>query len=191
MALGEFGIATDHLVIRPLVDSDSPTLYRWLNDPKVLQYYEGRDKPCTWDDIYTHYLSKNGDPLLGLMVILDGQSVGYVQVYPLDPVESSDWELPAEIWPLFGMDLFIGECSLWNRGIGSEVVGLVSRRLLSHHGAKSVVVDPRVTNYRAIHVYKQCGFRIIKRLSRHELHEGQFHDCWLMLYQDNSCRSIS
>lgn len=191
MSLEEFSIQSDHLVIRPLVDSDGPTLYRWLNDPKVLQYYQGRDKPSTWDDIRTHYLLKTGAPILGLMIVQDAQSVGYVQVYPLDPIESGDWELPEEALPVFGMDLFIGECSLWNRGIGSEVVQRVSRRLLCHHGAQSVVVDPRVTNHRAIYVYKKCGFRIIKRLSSHELHEGQLHDCWLMLYQDHSCRSIS
>lgn len=36
---------------------------------------------------------------------------------------------------------------------------------------------------RAIRCYEACGFRKVKRLPAHELHEGQWKDCWLMEYQ--------
>ncbi|WP_376711556.1 GNAT family N-acetyltransferase [Alicyclobacillus acidiphilus] len=49
--------------------------------------------------------------------------------------------------------------------------------------ADRVVMDPRVENTRAIHVYEKCGFRQVKLLPQRELHEGKRHDCWLMEIQ--------
>ncbi|WP_306307200.1 GNAT family N-acetyltransferase [Alicyclobacillus acidiphilus] len=46
-----------------------------------------------------------------------------------------------------------------------------------------MVMDPRVENTRAIHVYEKCGFRQVKLLPQRELHEGKRHDCWLMEIQ--------
>ena len=31
-----------------------------------------------------------------------------------------------------------------------------------------------------IRAYEKAGFRIIKSLPEHELHEGKMEDCWLM-----------
>lgn len=38
-------IADEKLEIRELLESDKLFLVKWLNDPLVLQYYEGRDNP--------------------------------------------------------------------------------------------------------------------------------------------------
>lgn len=46
--------------------------------------------------------------------------------------------------------------------------------------ARQVLIDPQVSNTRAIRCYEKCGFRKIKLLPRNELHEGEWRDCWLM-----------
>ena len=48
-------------------------------------------------------------------------------------------------------------------------------------GAAQVVIDPRATNKRAIRCYEKSGFRKVKVLPKHELHEGALRDVWLMI----------
>jgi len=42
--------------------------------------------------------------------------------------------------------------------------------------ARKVVLDPHVTKPRAIRCYEKWGFRKVKLLPRHELHEGERRD---------------
>ena len=43
-----------------------------------------------------------------------------------------------------------------------------------------MVLDPHVDNERAIRCYEACGFHKVKKLPKHELHDGVWVDCWLM-----------
>jgi aminoglycoside 6'-N-acetyltransferase len=168
------------LKIRPLNDEDGPILYKWLNDPRVLAFYEGRDRPHDMDMVRNRYLSKTDvNSVLGCLVSWDGVPVGYVQTYPISREELLMYGYPESL-RVYGMDQFLGEPDVWNKGIGTLLVDTVAYWLLQKQGAERVVMDPRVDNLRAIHVYKKCGFKRIKLLSHRELHEGKYHDCWLM-----------
>jgi aminoglycoside 6'-N-acetyltransferase len=79
-----------------------------------------------------------------------------------------------------GIDLFIGEPDYWNRGIGTRIVAGAAAHLFATRGVEIVTVDPRADNLRAIRCYEKAGFRTTRLLPRHELHEGVWHDCWLM-----------
>ena len=81
------------------------------------------------------------------------------------------------------MDLFLGEPERWNQGIGTILIRVMTNRLVKESGASVIVVDPRVDNLRAIHVYEKCGFKKVALLAKHELHEGQYRDCWLMNFR--------
>ena len=46
--------------------------------------------------------------------------------------------------------------------------------------ADEVILDPRKNNLRAVRAYQKAGFKIIKELHEHELHEGEKEDCvWM------------
>jgi aminoglycoside 6'-N-acetyltransferase len=168
------------LKIRPLNLEDGPILYKWLNDPRVLAYYEGRDQPHDMDMIHARFLSKTDvNSILGCLVSWDGVPVGYVQIYPIMKEELVSYGY-AESLRVYGMDQFLGETDVWNKGIGTLLVTTVANWLLRNQGANRVIMDPRVDNLRAIHVYEKCGFKRIKLLPHRELHEGKHHDCWLM-----------
>jgi len=49
-------------------------------------------------------------------------------------------------------------------------------------GANQIIMDPQAWNTRAIRCYEKAGFRKLKWLPNHELHEGQWRDCWLMVF---------
>ena len=45
---------------------------------------------------------------------------------------------------------------------------------------KRVIMDPQRTNSRAIRCYEKCGFKKVRILPKHEFHEGELRDCWLI-----------
>jgi aminoglycoside 6'-N-acetyltransferase len=175
------GIRFGPLFIRPLTDSpvDVATMARWLSDPTVLEFYEGRDCPFDEHAIRTKFLAKLKQEETPCIVEYEGKSIGYLQFYPIDTAENPVFRYPAGM-AVYGMDQFIGEPALWNRGIGTLMVGVVLSHLISQLGAERVVLDPIVGNTRAIRSYTKCGFRKVKVLPEWELHEGQRRDSWLM-----------
>ncbi|MES9684514.1 hypothetical protein ABWK22_16770 [Gottfriedia acidiceleris] len=49
---------SNKLTIRQLKESDVPLLAKWLSNPKVLQYYEGRDNPFNAEKVKSIFLLK-------------------------------------------------------------------------------------------------------------------------------------
>lgn len=172
------GLNQDALHIRMLQDSpsDIATMAKWLSDPSVLAFYDGRDNPFDENRIRESYISKIGTGLTPCIVEHQGKSIGYIQFYPLEPGEYGFPPGPV----IYGLDQFIGEPDYWNRGIGTHMVSMVIRYLFETAGAHRVVLDPHVENHRAIRCYEKCGFRKVELLPQHELHEGKWVDCWLM-----------
>ncbi|WP_066187399.1 MULTISPECIES: GNAT family N-acetyltransferase [Gracilibacillus] len=165
--------------IRKLTLQDESLLTKWLSDPDVLAYYEGRDQ--SFDHRKTRkifYL--NGSPTVRCIIEYRQQAIGYIQFYLLDTSTKTSYGLSEK--RIYGMDQFIGETSYWNQGIGAQFVELMVVYLVEQLGAQRVVVDPHKSNIRAIRCYEKCGFVKTKTLADHEWHEGDYRDCWLMEY---------
>ena len=109
-----------------------------------------------------------------------GNSIGYVQYYPLTDAEGPLYQVEA-IKGVYGVDLFIGEPHHWDQGIGTRALSALVDYLFNTVGALRVVIDPQVWNQRAIRCYEKCGFKKIRVLAKHELHEGEYRDSWLMV----------
>ncbi len=114
--------------------------------------------------------------------MLQTAAIGYIQFYRVGEDSRNSYELPADydLESVYGIDQFIGEVSCWNHGLGTRSVSLVLRYLFQTKGAGKVHLDPQVTNLRAIRCYEKCGFRKVKILQAHEMHEGVLRDAWLM-----------
>lgn len=168
------------LTVRKLTKSDEMLLHKWLNNPEVLRYYAGRDRAHTLEMIREHFYP-GVDHLFRSIVEYEERPIGYIQYYLLDGegrryygLDENDEECA------FGTDQFIGEPSFWNRGIGQHLMSSMLRYLVEQHQASRVVMDPQAWNERAIACYEKCDFRKIKLLPKHEWHEGEKRDCWLM-----------
>ena len=81
---------------------------------------------------------------------------------------------------VYGVDLFIGLPELWEKGIGTAALSALVGYLFDDMGALEIVIDPRVSNVRAIRSYEKCGFKMTRLLPDRELHEGEYWDCRLM-----------
>ncbi|MDF2628966.1 MAG: family N-acetyltransferase [Symbiobacteriaceae bacterium] len=180
-------IARDGLVVRRLQDTpeDVAVMAKWLSDPRVLEFYEGRDNPHDEQKIREEFIEGNAGSEETLCIFeWEGRPVGYVQFYPVVGEDLGNYE--CEPGPLtYGVDLFIGEPEFWGRSIGTALLRLVLEHLVHGCGAGRVVIDPVVTNARAIRSYEKCGFRKVKVLPRHEFAEGRWTDNWLMIYEPN------
>ncbi|OQA79908.1 MAG: Bifunctional AAC [bacterium ADurb.Bin243] len=62
------------LIARPLVVTDRPFLYKWLNDPFVLEFYEGRNRPHTMADIDENFYDNSEETRC--IVEYDGVPIG-------------------------------------------------------------------------------------------------------------------
>ncbi len=171
------------VALRPLAEEDAPLLLRWLTDSRVLEYWEGPNAKFTPQRIREQFYSKEKD-FFRCIVEYEERSIGYLQAYRLDQELFKEYEYSPEPGALsFGIDQFIGEPEYWGQKIGRAFVSLVVTYLTQQEGAASVVLDPHTDNLRAIRCYEACGFRKLKFLPAHELHDGVLVDCWLMEYR--------
>ena len=171
-------IQNGRLVVRLLETTDSTFLYKWLNDPVVLEYYEGRDRPHTMDDIDENFYDSSEETRC--IVEYDGVPIGYAQFYVVAENERRLYGYEDVQETIYGMDQFIGEPDHWNRGIGTLLVKSVVEYLATVCDVDRVVMDPQCRNARAIACYEKCGFKKVRILPGHEMHEGEMRDCQLV-----------
>jgi aminoglycoside 6'-N-acetyltransferase len=168
-----------NLKVRKLEEKDNYLLAKWLSDPLVLEFYEGRDNPFDLDKVNKVFYSSKDDEVR-CIVEFDGTEIGYIQFYQLDDATKKEYGYFNE--NIYGTDQFIGEVKYWNKGIGTLLVTSMVKFLIEHKKAVRVVMDPQTRNTRAIKCYEKCGFRKVRILPNRELHEGKYQDCWLIEY---------
>lgn len=174
------------LAIRVMRDdpADYECLARWLSDPQVLEFYDGRNRPLSMAEATEKYSPRilSADGVTPCLVIHQNEPMGYMQFYPLSDEGKAEYGLEAseDATGLYAFDQFIGEPERWNQGLGTRGVKLLVEYLFREKAARKIVIDPQARNLRAIRCYEKCGFHKVKLLRAHELHEGKMEDCWLM-----------
>ncbi len=96
-----------------------------------------------------------------LIAELDGRPIGFVQV--LDPAADPEryW---GEVAPgLRAIDIWLGEATDLDRGLGSAIMRLAIARCFADPGVKAIVIDPIAANVRAHRFYRRLGFRPVGR----------------------------
>lgn len=174
-------IERDNFKIRSLIEQDIAILTKWLSDIAILEFYGGRDKPYNLESVKAKFFSGQDTHIQRCIVEYNDIPIGFVQFYPLEDTEKGKYGYPLE-QQVYGMDQFIGEPQYQGKGLGTQLIRLVIEYITQELKIPTIIMDPRVDNVRAIHVYEKCGFRKIKVLPKHELHEGVQQDCWLMEY---------
>ena len=170
------------LHVRKLEDHDKHFLVKWLSDTEILKYYEGRDIVFDQKKVAKEFIHKR-DGTVRCLVLFAGNPIGYFQYYPLGEKDMQEW-YNGESGMYYGMDQFIGEPVYWNRGIGTLLIRSACVFLTEQLHADKIAMDPQSWNTRAIKTYEKCGFKKVKLLPKHEMHEGEYKDCWLMEYSN-------
>jgi aminoglycoside 6'-N-acetyltransferase len=135
----------------PMSRTDLPLVREWLSSPHVIEW---------WGDPDEQFGIVSGDldePSMDQFIVATGdRAFAYVQSY-----NPSDWE-PQPFGPqpqgTRGIDQFIGEKDMLERGHGSAFLRVFVERLLAA-GAPRVLTDPDPANLRAVRAYEKAGFR--------------------------------
>ena len=172
------------ITVRPWREADLPLVVKWMSDPRVLQYFGGRDD--VHDEARMYAIFAEDTPDHRCIFSFQGEPAGYIQFCPMD---EGEFGFPAHerTW---GMDLYIGEPALWNRGIGTRLVRAGAEQLLAQGYADRVTIDPEAWNTRAVRSYEKAGFVKRMLMPRSELHEGEMRDNWLMEFRPSSTMRV-
>jgi aminoglycoside 6'-N-acetyltransferase len=133
----------------PVPMADLPLIRRWLETPHVSEW---------WHDPAEQFELVSGDldhpDMAQYIVASGGRPFAYLQCYRL-----SDWNTGFGPQPAGtrGLDQFIGEADMLDRGHGSGFIRNFTERLLGQ-GIPRIVIDPDPANARAIRAYEKAGF---------------------------------
>ena len=137
-------------VFRPMTTADLPLVRRWLAEPHVAQW---------WGDTCEQFELVSGDLEVEAMdqfiVATDARPFGYIQCY--DPDVWPDNGLGDHPRGTRGIDQFIGELAMVDRGHGSAFIRVFIDGLLAS-GTPRVITDPDPANARAIRACEKAGF---------------------------------
>lgn len=132
---------------------DVGLLAQWDDDPDVAAALGGRG--ADWYD-WPVELARDVPWRELLIAEEDGRPVGFVQLTDAAEEESHYWgDVEPGTWAL---DIWIGSPADRGRGLGTQAMRAAVDRVFEQHGADTVVIDPKVSNRRAIAFYARLGF---------------------------------
>lgn len=136
-----------------------------LKKPGVAEWWPGYEEQRLREDIFgpkadvTAFAIEAGGALAGLIWFYEEEDPQY---------------------RMAGIDLFV-DCDWHGRGLGTDALRTLGRHLFEGRDHHRIIIDPAVTNDRAIHVYKKVGFKPVGVMRRYErLPDGSFRDGLLM-----------
>jgi len=156
--------------------TDFEMMAHWLSTIEVLEFYGDVDSPFTLQQVEDKYGPRiNGDvPVTPYIAELGESPIGFLQHYSLSKEKKKEFGYPVKL-TIYGIDQFIGYPSLFNQGLGTVMVKKFVDYISQHKRADGIILDPEVTNTRAIRCYEKCGFTKVGKI-----YEGVN---WLMEYR--------
>jgi len=150
---------------RPLTDDDLPMLHGWLNEPGIVEWWEGDD--VSWEGVVRDYGSQNVEPIEHWVATLDGRDVGWLDCYAVtDSSEEAELWLPLGVDPdAAGIDYLIGEPADRGRGIGAGMIGAFVREIVfaMHPAWSQACAAPHRGNVASWRALEKAGFRCAGR----------------------------
>ncbi|GAB5390069.1 MAG: GNAT family N-acetyltransferase [Alphaproteobacteria bacterium] len=145
---------------------DLAVMAKWLRMPHVQQFWS--PAPDTAKALHDKYFGDaSQEPGLRRCIIrAENQPIGFIQRYKVTGADHPYWPflpdacLALKIPPVdraMGLDLFIAEPSALGIGLAVPII----RKFTAKHCAEAplLVIDPELSNTKAIHVYTRAGFR--------------------------------
>ena len=137
------------ITLRPATQADVPLLELWDEDPDVHASSPNDDWDWAGQTLATEGLNN-------FIAELDGRPIGYIQLTDLARDASQYWG--AHQTGLMAIDIEIGEPDARGAGNGRIIMGLALEFCFSDPSIRAVLIDPLITNTRAISFYQSLGF---------------------------------
>ncbi|MFB7158162.1 GNAT family N-acetyltransferase [Lysinibacillus sp. NPDC056232] len=157
---------TNNIYIRKMTDNDYGLMAKWLSTKEVLEFYGDINSPFSIEQVRKKYEPRvRGEILVFPFIVeLDGSPIGFMQYYKLQAEELKELGyLNNQV--VFGIDQFIGIPKLFNKGYGTIMVSKFIELIIKITDAEIIILDPEVSNERAIRCYEKCGFTKVKKIN--------------------------
>ncbi|MCA9870557.1 MAG: GNAT family N-acetyltransferase [Anaerolineae bacterium] len=166
--------------LRATERDDLPLAVQYLNDPEVLMWF-GQPAPLGMDDEIAWYeRMRQDDGVINFAIEVEGRYVGGCGLTGINHVHRR-----AEI------GIFVGDKSIWGRGVGSEAMALVMGYGFDYLNLHRIFLRVFAENTRAIHVYESLGFQHEGRFRDTEWRHGRWHDMLYMSVLETEWRQRS
>lgn len=169
-------IKGEKVILRPIRQEDLPVLYKWINDPEIMGFWYGRDKPRSMEWIKKHFMmmTEGESPSECWIIEVGRKPIGYMYNTPSKDEDSGEFTGRVEL------DILIGEKTEWGKGYGTDAMKAMLDYTFNQQKAERVFIMPRISNARAIHVYEKVGFKKEGILRHFEKFEGKWIDSLMM-----------
>jgi aminoglycoside 6'-N-acetyltransferase len=139
--------------------ADLALVERWLSEPHVARWYlVGSSLERELDDIRQ---SVTGDGEVHMLVVLlDGEPIGWCQWYPceVDPAWAAEIGAAPEDC---GIDYAIGDPARVGGGVGTELIAELVALVRMSRPACGILADPEVANFASRRVLERNGFDLV------------------------------
>ena len=154
-------LAGGNIVLRPMTEKDWDLLLKWNSDPEVLYYAAGGDgTSCSLEDVQDLYRSVS-QAAICFIIEVDGKPIGDGWLQRMNMRELIDL-FPGQ--DLRRIDLIIGEKDYWNKGIGTEVIGMLTRFGFEDEHADAVFGIVYGHNPRSRRAFEKNGYTLYQEL---------------------------
>ncbi len=135
-------------------------LEKWYQEKEIYHHFEQRI--LTYQEIKNKYYPRtlNNTKIPVYMIYDDKTPIGIIQYQLLSEESKEIYNLNIE--NAYELDIFIGELTKHNQGIGKKVIDLISNNLFKEHKAKILLMCPLKENKKAIKCYENSGYKIVK-----------------------------
>ena len=150
MIIAREQIGEELILLTAPVPADSPTLFKWINDPQLVRF-NSLFSPVSWEQHSAWFAALNQTAAKRLLVIRDregGPPIGTIQLIDIHPVHRS-----AELTVRIGSDDHRGV------GLGSTALDLACRYGFESLSLNRIWLRVFATNGRAIRAYEKVGFQ--------------------------------
>ena len=143
---------------RKFNQTDYHPLHKWLQLEHVIKFWDDGDRNI--EQVITHYSESND--CNRFIIEINNFSVGYIQSYEVKEPSILQYIIMCNLRCFLGIDIFIGELEYLNKGYAR----LILQQFIEKFGNSynGFVVDPEISNLKAIHLYKSLGFIEITEL---------------------------
>lgn len=167
-------LESNRISLRPLTKEDLEILRVWDQDEEIRLLQGKRFAGIDAEDWFGPY--ERGRGIAMAIVAGEDRVIGDVELQNIN-WRRSEAELR----------ICLGDKTLWNLGLGTEAVRLITGYATGKLGLKSVYLRVYASNTRAIQCYRKCGYRpvgILKKGTRGE------DDIILMVSRSGRCRML-
>lgn len=163
----------DKLTFRDAKITDVPLLRYW----DTLEHVIDSDPDDDWE--WELELSRFVDWRVQWIFLVNEQPMGFVQIIDPEAEETHYW---GEIGPGYrAIDIWIGPAEFLGRGWGAQMMHQAIDFCFADSRVHSILIDPLVTNRRAIKFYQRIGFEFLElrkfegsECSVHILHRSNY-----------------